>query len=358
MKKWMVLLVIVLSVNIAYTKNYRVEKFQAHHVINHDNIVEVNEHIHFRFEKGSNNWVERSILFKNIDKIDVISAEIDYVEVPFGAGNNRAQVTDNAVKWTFNKIKQTDKNFGLYYRIKGAIYKDDDEDVLQYTLLPTKHSYEIDSVEVVIDYLKFTGSLTAHQIINGDALVSLDESNITIKNKRPLKKNETIELQLRFQKDKVITKNPKWSELKLKSKRLLITFTILGFLLLVISVIYSFLIYKNNNVSFKPNKKDLNRLESAPDELSPIEGAYLLNISFPDSQFLQYIGALMIKLLSKKSIKSIISRRKKGFAFDLLLQKDQSFDEYEKLIFDSLSTKKGLSLKQSLNIASLKSIIF
>ncbi|HOE90979.1 MAG TPA: hypothetical protein PLV22_03315, partial [Candidatus Cloacimonadota bacterium] len=147
MKKIIVLLLILSSVSIILAKNYRALKIQSYHEIEHENIIRINEQILFSFGKWGSNWVDRSIFFKNIDKLEVQNASIESKEIPFGTGVDRAQVSDNTVKWTFQKAKKAKKTFGLEYLLKGAIYQDDDADIIQYTILPSKHSYEIDSVD-------------------------------------------------------------------------------------------------------------------------------------------------------------------------------------------------------------------
>jgi len=354
MKKIIVLLLILSSVSIILAKNYRALKIQSYHEIEHENIIRINEQILFSFGKWGSNWVDRSIFFKNIDKLEVQNASIESKEIPFGTGVDRAQVSDNTVKWTFQKAKKAKKTFGLEYLLKGAIYQDDDADIIQYTILPSKHSYEIDSVDVVIDYSKFKGDLIAHQIVAGKAFISLDEKLMRIKNKGIIKKDESIELLLRFNKGTIINENPKWYQLRLRSRKLLLLYSIGGIVFILFSSIYALLIYKKNNMSFKPNKKDLNRLENSTDELTPIEAAYLLNISFPDAQYLHYIGSLLISLISKKYLNIVINKLKKGYGFDLQVSAETNPDEYETIFLDSLNNKKNHNLKQSLNFASLK----
>jgi hypothetical protein len=345
---------------LIWGKNYKADLFQAYYSINPNNQIEVSERLYFHFEKGTFSWVERSLSSKYIDKLKVLSADIDSVNVPAGIGTQRIQITDNQVKWTFHKIKNTRKHFGLNYLVEGVIFQENDEDIFQYTLLPAKHLYEIDSLDIRIDFSQFKGNLTAHQLLSGKAIVSLNDSMVWVRNKEKLKKNETVQLQLRFHKGTLISENPKWYQLKQKARRLLLVYGLISLLLLGIATYYAFAVYRKYNVRFKPNPRDLNRLTEGPDNQTAIESAYLLSQSIPEYHYLHYITATLLDMLKNNKLTCTLQNDKKHSYFELNgIESNIPLNDYEKMMFDAVfhKQKNGFSceLKKAINHANLKS---
>lgn len=351
---------ILLTIFLSLTgKSYKVDKYIIDYLIMPNNQIIVKESAFFNFQKGSFSWVSRELSSKRVDQIKIIFAEIDHEEVPFGIGPQRAQVDNNQIKWNFQKASRTVKQFGVQYLIKGALYQKDEIDIFEYTLFPRKHQYTVDSLIIRIDFSAFPTQLIGHQVFNGDYDVTVSDQVLTLRNRSIVKRDKAPAVRLEFKENTIIRENPKWYQHKERAFKLMMLYLVISLSILLIALYASIRIFYRLNQRFKADKKDLNRLSELPDDLNPIESAYLLYQSIPEYSYYHFIPSIILQLLKNQSIKLNKCKDGKHPQYEFYpqpLQAPLSF--YENLLYESFFSKKKTKdhceMKDAINRSSLK----
>lgn len=356
MKRILLLFCFCLSSLFLLAKSYHVELFQANYELNPQNQIIIDEHLLFNFQKGHFTWADRELSSKHIDRLKIISATIDNQPIPFGIGINRAQLTSNSIKWNFTKTSKEKHDLGVKYLVEGAIFQTDDGDILEMSLLPDKHQYQIDSVCITLNYNTFKNNLIGHRLLKGNANIRTTDSSLVIFNSGKILKNQSIHFQLIFKKGCLISSNPKWFALKLKAKKLMVTYLILSFILIVFSTFFSIKIFHKYSLAFKLHKKDSNRLDIPTEGLHPGEAAFLLSQSMPEYHHIHYVIATLLEMFKNNLI--IIKNTDHRKCSLVATDQAPSFNEYEKLVFEAIFHKQktdlNIDLKKGLSNANLK----
>lgn len=359
MKKVILCMMILMAFISLIGKSYKVDKYVIDYLLMPNNQIMVKESAFFNFQKGSFSWVSRELSSKRVDQLKIIYAEIDQQDVPFGVGPQRAQVDNNQIKWNFHKTSKTIKQFGVQYLIKGAVYQEDEMDIFEYTLFPRKHQYTVDSLIIRIDFSAFPAQLMGHQVFNGDYDVTVKDQILTIKNRSIVKRDKAPAVRLEFKEKSLISENPMWYQYKERAFKLMMLYLLIALIIIGLGLFFSIRIFLRLNQRFKPEKKDLNRLSELPDELNPVESAYLLYQSIPEYSYYHFIPSIILQLLKKKYLLLNNVKEGKHPQYSFTPQSSQEpLSFYEQLIYDLIFSKKKTKdqceMKDAINRASLK----
>jgi hypothetical protein len=131
----------------ALAKDYVADRFDVHVRVLPGNLLEVTETVVFRFD-GTFDHVFRELPARRTDGIEIVRASMDGRPFPLGAGRNEADVSGRSkvrVQWRFDPVSDTSHTFGLTYRVRGAVERQEGHDELGWQALPTTHEYPIAS---------------------------------------------------------------------------------------------------------------------------------------------------------------------------------------------------------------------
>jgi Predicted membrane protein (DUF2207) len=113
----------------------------------------VTETIVFEFQSGTFKRVWREIPTSRTDGIEIVEASMDGQAMPPGEGPGHIVVSRRnrlRVEWQFPETGPSVHTFAVRYLARGLVYRDGDQDVVRFRLLPNEHGYAIDESRATI----------------------------------------------------------------------------------------------------------------------------------------------------------------------------------------------------------------
>src|SRR3954463_10010107 len=109
--------------------------------------LEVSEVIAFEFQSGTFRKVWRDLPSSGTDGIEIVGARMDGAALPRGEGEGQVAISGRSrirVQWNFApQAAPSVHTFELLYIARGAIYRDQEWDVVRGRALPAEHRYTI-----------------------------------------------------------------------------------------------------------------------------------------------------------------------------------------------------------------------
>jgi hypothetical protein len=140
------ILLVTLVPSAAAAADYTARRFDVAATVTGAGALEVTETIVFDFQSGTFERVWRDIPVARTDGIEILEARMDGVAFPPGKGPGRIEVSGRnriRVEWRFPQTGPSVHTFELRYVARGVAYRDGDEDVVRWRLLPSEHRYAI-----------------------------------------------------------------------------------------------------------------------------------------------------------------------------------------------------------------------
>jgi hypothetical protein len=263
-------------------KSYSAERFDSFIRVLPDGAIEVTETVVFRFEDGTFTYVVRDIPTRRTDGIEILSAEMDGRQVPFGASSGQVEVRRGSkisVRWRFAPRSASTNTFVLRYVARGVVQKAAAGDLLEWFALPTEHQYRIDSSEVVIDA---PAPLAARPAIEtrrtGDASVERAGRRVQILASR-IGKDGWIKARVVFADGAIISAAPGWQQRHQRAQALAPRWAIAAAVLLVVGLIPFVALRQQYDSPRKDSEySGASGLDAPPDDLRPaLAGAVASN---------------------------------------------------------------------------------
>lgn len=125
---------------------YIARRFDVHAKVLSGGSLDVTETITFEFQSGTFQNVWREIPESRTDGVEILDARMDGNPVTPGDGPGHILVSRRSrvrVEWHFAPIGPSTHTFELHYVARGVAYRDGDDDVVRWRLLPIEHRYNI-----------------------------------------------------------------------------------------------------------------------------------------------------------------------------------------------------------------------
>ena len=217
---WYVLLLLVCvagwAAAPAEAKDYSAERFDSRVRVVPGGAVEVTETVVFRFEDGTFSFVYRDIPRRRTDSIEIIRAEMDEREMPFGTDPGEVEVTRKSrlrVRWHFPQpVSDSTHTFTLTYRVDGVVRQSDGGDLLAWRALPGQHDYTIDSATIEVAHpvpLARRPALETRRANNARVEQDGQVVRVTASN---IRKNGWVETWMHFPSGSILSSAPAWQE--------------------------------------------------------------------------------------------------------------------------------------------------
>jgi hypothetical protein len=142
------LVVSLIAVSAAADGRYSADRYDSRVEILDGGTARVSEIIALRFESGTFTQFYRAIPKRMTDGIEIVSASMDGTPLQAGEGTGHIQLSGSSnlrVTWRFEPTSNSVHTFALVYLVHGLIRQEADADVLEWTVLPTEHQYQIAS---------------------------------------------------------------------------------------------------------------------------------------------------------------------------------------------------------------------
>ena len=206
----------VLAATPAAAKSYSADRFDSVIRVLPDGTLDVTETVVFRFEDGTFSEVFREIPARRTDGIDVLRAEMGGQRLPFGNERGTVELRRRngrmRVTWRFGPVEGTVREFVLNYRVRGAVRREADADLLAWRATPGEHRYRIASSDIRFELpvppdgpprVTARKAQPPHMRIDGTT-VQVTTTDI--------RDNGWIDTTLRFPQGSVIAAPPAWQQ--------------------------------------------------------------------------------------------------------------------------------------------------
>jgi len=204
----------LLPASPAAAKSYSAERFDSIVRVLQDGTLDVTETVVFRFEDGTFREVFREIPLRRTDGIEVIRAEMQGQRLPFGNEPGTVEVRHRSnrirVVWRFGPSEGITREFGLNYRVRGAVRHTPAADLLLWRSLPGDHPYRIDSTAIRFELpMAPAGAPRVEARRAGSPQTTVDGTVVRVQSS-DVRANGWIETSLTFPPRAVAATAPAW----------------------------------------------------------------------------------------------------------------------------------------------------
>jgi len=138
-------------------KPYSAERFDVKLSVESGGSMIVTERVRFAFGPDRFTYVFRELPRQRIDRLTVLSVEMDGVAFSSGknAGQYEVRKLDNGrrrITWHLSPTTDASHEFTLVYRVDGVVTQGPQADVLRWIILPDKHEYSIGCAGIEVEY--------------------------------------------------------------------------------------------------------------------------------------------------------------------------------------------------------------
>lgn len=158
-------------------KTYRADRFDVEVAVQPDGSLNIEETVAFRFSGGPFSFVFRELPTDHTDGITGITAGVDGVTWPQGAGPGEVEISGRdpiRVEWHLPPTTDTTHTFTLAYTQLGVVERGTEADVLNWQALPDEYEYEIDSSRLTVTFPPSGRLISEPEITAGSAVVTIE----------------------------------------------------------------------------------------------------------------------------------------------------------------------------------------
>ncbi len=279
----------------AAAKDYRAERFHSRLVVEPGGSVVVTETVRFVFGADSFTSVYRDLPSRETDGIVVLGATMDGVPLTQGkqAGQFELKKDDDGrrrIVWHFPATSGSARTFTVSYRAAGVAWQDAESDVLAWTLLPTKHAYEIACASGEVEY-PASATLIGDAVLDPPATESSVEGRAVRFLRCPFGRDRSWVVTMRFAPRTLAAAPPAWQARARLNRQHLPMFLGLAALILVGGA-GMFLLFGLNHRAPVAGSSGEGRQETPPDDLPPALAGALLRTG-ASAAWGDVLGAMM-----------------------------------------------------------------
>ncbi len=279
----------------AAAKDYRAERFHSRLVVEPGGSLVVTETVRFVFGADSFTYVYRDLPSRKTDGIVVLAATMDGVPLTQGkqAGQFELKKDDDGrrrIVWHFPAASNAAHTFTVTYRAAGVAWQDTERDVLAWTLLPTKHAYEIECASGEIEY-PASATMIGEAILDPPATESSVEGRAVRFLRCPFGRDRSWVVTMRFAPRTLAAAPPAWQARARLTRQHLPLFLGLAALILIGGGGMFLLFGLNHRVPVAGSGSEI-RQDTPPDDLPPALAGALLRTG-ASAAWGDVLGALM-----------------------------------------------------------------
>jgi hypothetical protein len=197
----------------AAAKTYTAERYDVRIQIEEGGAVRVTETIVLHFQDGTFSEFFREIPLRRTDGIEILAASLDGRPLEWGDGVGQAEITGRSrrrVRWRFAEAEGTRHMFMLTYRMRGAIRRGAEADVLAWRALPGQHSYTIVSSTIAVETsVPLVGDPDIRTRRVGFTSIVPGERGLIV-SAQDIRRNGYVELLLAYPQGALIAAPPGW----------------------------------------------------------------------------------------------------------------------------------------------------
>jgi len=278
----------------AVAKTYSADRFDSRIRILQDGALEIVETVVFRFEGGTFDHVFRDLSRRRTDDIEIISAEMDGRELPFGTQSGQVEVRDRSkvrVRWRFGPRADSTHTFVLKYIVRGVVQRQAGHDVLDWVALPTEHDYRITESEIVLELPAAPlgrPAVTSKRV--SEVVLEPGGQRVQIL-ARGIGKNGWVKTRLEFDQGAIIAAAPAWQQRHITARALAPRWMTAAGLVLAGGLMFMFGL--RQRYDSPPSDPFEGTVEMLPDTLRPgVAGALAANGSVTLQQAMATLFAL------------------------------------------------------------------
>jgi hypothetical protein len=278
----------------AAAKTYSADRFDTRIRVLDDGSLEIVETVVFRFEGGTFKQVVRDLSRRRTDGLEVVSAEMDGRELPFGNQTGQVEVRDRSkvrVKWRFAPRADSTHTFVLKYIVRGVVQRQAGHDVLEWVALPTEHDYRIAESELV---LELPAAPLARPTVDSRRVseVVLEPGGQRVQIlARGIGKNGWVKTRLEFDQGAIIAAAPAWQRRHIDARAVAPRWVTAAGLVLAGGLMFMFGL--RQRYDRPPSDRFEGAVEMLPDTLRPsVAGALAANGSITLQQAMATLFAL------------------------------------------------------------------
>lgn len=218
----LVLFCLVFPFQMAAGKSYQAERFDSDVVIEEGGTLLVTETIVFQFSGGPYTYAFRQLDRSETDRIDILSAAMDGVELPRGMQAGQVEISSASdpidVRWHFAPTTDQSRTFTLKYRVSGTTRVAGNTDQVKWYLIPGDHEYKIQSSTMMI-HLPAGRTLAGAAGLTGAAWNEEATPDSLIFTAQDIPANRAAILTLSFPGGSLLTHPPAWQAVQLERAR-------------------------------------------------------------------------------------------------------------------------------------------
>jgi len=265
--------VLLLIVPLAFPKSYQASRFNVTLGVEPGGNLLITETVDFHFEGGPFTYVFREVPVKESDGLDQFQGFMDGQELRIGAGEMpglELQQKSSSVRviWHFPPTSDAAHSFVVKYRARGAVRRENGQDLLLWKAIPPDHGYRIESGRVQViapSGVRLDGQPEA----NRKATVRTSGQEITFETGK-LDKNHGLTVSVPFVEGSILSQPPTWQqETKHRNAEIADALTLaiaVAAPLLVIGVLFILRLRPKNSL---PRMAGPTVVASPPDDLPP-----------------------------------------------------------------------------------------
>lgn len=211
-KTLLIVALLALATAPLLAKSYSADRFDVRIEVQPDGAVHVTETVVFRFD-GRYTRVFREISTRRTDGLEIISATMDGVAMPFGDGVGAVEVSGRnrrKVEWRFPGVSDTAHTFGLTYVARGVVRQTETSDVVAWRALPSDHDYSVASstIEIVSpEVAAATPSVRTRRV--GNTTTRQEDDRVVI-DATDIRRDGWVEVTLAVPRGTLIQSPPAW----------------------------------------------------------------------------------------------------------------------------------------------------
>ncbi len=321
-------------------KTYRAERFDVEVAVQPDGSLDIEETVAFRFSGGPFSFVFRELPTDHTDGITGITAGVDGVTWPQGAGPGEVEISGRdpiRVEWHLPPTTDTTHTFTLAYTQLGVVERGTEADVLNWQALPDEYEYEIDSSRLTVNFPP-SGQLIGEPEITAGSAVVTTEPGRAVFDMQNLSSGDPLVVRLSFAPGAFTGAPPAWqTQQEGQSSRAWIWIT--AALAILAGGFLALFRMARNNMRSVP--KSNSYAQKPPLDLPPALAAYLAN----QSVSWQHALATLFDLAGRGHIAIEQTREKsmlRSADFSLtLLDHPNGLRPHESALLDLLFTDKS-----------------
>ena len=213
--------VLLVSVPFSFSKSYQASRFDVALGIGAGGDLMVTETVDFQFEGGPFTFVFREIPLKESDGLDRFQGFMDGDELRVGAGEMpglELLQKGNSVRviWHFQPTSDASHTFVIKYWARGAVRREDGQDLLLWKAIRGDHDYRIESAGITVSYppgAKLAGQPGANRRMtvrtSGEA-IAYDAGRLT--------NDQGFTVSVPFVQGSILTRPPLWQQAEERRK--------------------------------------------------------------------------------------------------------------------------------------------